>query len=414
MDRPRPQKSRLQRWRGAGLKLAAIPVGLVVLFLLLRAWLGPGVARSEIRTSIAERTPIEATVRGTGSLVPEVEETLSSPISAPIASIRAEAGQRVEEGAVLIELNTTREQVTLDNLDEQLALKDTELRSAEIRLDETLSQQDSRRRLFEVDLESAMVKLDRLHRLADVGAISEEELKEANLEIRRIQIEIEQANKTLETQRQRHEADVERIRLERSILTKQRGEQRRRMDLATVRATRSGLLTWIEQRDGLSVTEGQPLARVSSEQGFRVAALVSDFYTPQLRTGQRVRVTSSSGESMGTLHGILPSPENNTLSLSVELDDPRSAWLRANLRIEAEIITASQEDVITVRRGPAVNGSGFADVYVIEGSSASLRRVELGMSSRDRIEVVDGLEPGEEIVISDMSSYRDHEQLRIR
>ena len=170
MDRPRPPRPPLQRWGGTGLKIAAIPVALVLLYLGMRLWLGPSVSREAVRTSVAEITPIEATIRATGSLVPEIEETLSSPIAAPIASIQAEAGQRVEKGALLIQLHTTREEVALDNLDEQVALKDTELRSAEILVDETLSEEDSRRRLFEVDLESAQAKLDRLQRLSDVGA----------------------------------------------------------------------------------------------------------------------------------------------------------------------------------------------------------------------------------------------------
>ena len=128
MDRVRPPRSFLQRWGGTGLRLVALSVALVLVYLGLRLWLGPSVSRQEIRTSLAEITPIEATIRATGNLVPEIEETLSSPIAAPVASIQAEAGQRVEEGAVLIQLHTTREQVTLDNLDEQIALKDTELR----------------------------------------------------------------------------------------------------------------------------------------------------------------------------------------------------------------------------------------------------------------------------------------------
>ena len=340
---------------------------------------------------------------------------MSSPIAGPIASIQVEAGQRVAEGTVLIQLNTTREEVALDNLDEQIALKDTELRSVEIRVEETRAEQESKRRLFEVDLESAQAKLDRLQRLSDVGAISGDELKEAHLDIRRIEIEIEQAEGALEIQRRRHLADVDRIRLERSILAKQRGEQARRIDLATVRAPRAGLVTWIERRDGLSVTEGQPLARVASDEGFRVSALVSDFYTPQLREGQRVRVGSSSGETFGTLMGILmPSAETNNLSLSIELDDPGVAWLRSNLRIEAEVITASQETAVTIRRGPAVNNAGFQDIYVIQDGKANRRRIELGMASRDRIEIISGVVPGEEIIISDMTSYRDVDQLRVR
>ncbi len=401
----------MRRW---GLKVAAVPLALLVLSMTIRACLGPGVARRDIRTSVASITPIEATISATGTLVPEIEENVASPISGPIATISVEAGQRVEKGDLLIQLQTLGAQLTLDNLSEQIALKDTELRSLKIRAEETRSEQESKRLLLEVDLESANATLDRLTRLSAAGAISSDKLNEAGLDIRRIEIEMLQVDKKLETERRRHLADTDRIRLERSILTKQQTEQARKIQLATVRAPTDGTVTWIERREGLSVVEGQPLVRVAADDGFRVSALVSDFYTPQLIEGQRVRIRSSSGETLGTLEGILPSAENSNLTLSIALDDAKASWLRSNLRIEAEVITAGRDQAVTVRRGPAVNSAGHQFVYVIQGNKAVRRELELGMASRELIEVLNGLEPGEEIILSDMTSLRDAETIRIR
>jgi len=414
MDREKAPQSKFERWGPTSLKIVAVPVAIVLLSMSVRACLGPGLARRDIRTSTASVTPIEATISATGNLVADIEETVSSPIAGPIAAIAAEAGQRVAEGDLLIELNTTRAQVTLDNLSEQIALKNTELRSLEIRVEETRTEQESKRLLLEVDLESANAKLDRLVRLAEAGAIPSDQLREGELDIRRVEIELQQVDKRLETERRRHLADIERIRLERSILAKQRDEQARRIELATVRAPTDGIVTWIERREGRSVAEGEPLVRVASEDGFRVSALVSDFYTPQLKEGQRVRITSSSGSTLGTLEGILPSAENSNLTLSIALDDTQASWLRSNLRIEAEVITAGKAEAVTVRRGPAVNSAGLHYVYVIEGKKATRRQLELGMASRELIEVIRGLEPGEEIVLSDTTALRDAESIRIR
>ena len=414
MDRPRETGHRLDRRVRLALKIAAGPLALLLLTLALRAWVGPGVRRTKIRTSVAEITPIEAIVAATGTLVPEIEETLSSPIAAPIAGILADAGQRVEESEVLIQLDTTREQVLLDNLLEQIALKDTELTTLEIRMEETRSQQESRHRLLEVDLESRSARLERLQRLATFGAVAEDELKEARLDIRRTEIELEQATAGLEAQRRRHLAETERIRLERSILAAERDEQARRMESATVRAARSGVVTWIEKRDGLRVVEGQALARVAGDQGFRVTAAVSDFYTPRLAPGQKVRVRATAGEIGGTLEGILPAVGASSLTLAIALDDPRAGWLRANLRVEADVITDDEEAAVTVGRGPAVAGAGIQEVFVIQGGRATRRRVELGMASRDRIEVVSGLTAGEELIISDMTLYQNRNEIRIR
>ena len=76
MDRPRPPRAFLHRWGGIGLRVVAIPAALALLYFGLRLWLGPSVSRQEIRTSLVETTSIEATIRATGNLVPEIEETL--------------------------------------------------------------------------------------------------------------------------------------------------------------------------------------------------------------------------------------------------------------------------------------------------------------------------------------------------
>ena len=414
MDRPRKTRGRLDRRYRLALKIAAAPLALLLLTLALRAWLGPGVRRAKIRTSVAEVTPIEAIVAATGTLVPEIEETLSSPIAAPIAGVRVDAGERVAQGRVLVLLDTTREQVRLDNLLEQIALKDTELTTLEIQMEETRSQQESRRRLLEVDLESRSAHLERLQRLATFGAVAEDELKEARLDIQRTEIELEQATAGLEAQRRRHLAEVERIRLEHSILAAERDEQARRIESATVRAARSGVVTWVEKRAGLRVAEGQALARVAGDEGFRVAATVSDFYTPRLAPGQRVRVRATAGEIGGTLEGILPAAGASSLTLTIALEDSRAGWLRANLRVEADVITDGEKAALTVGRGPAVAGAGIQEVFVIQGGHATRRRVELGMASRDRVEVLSGLAAGEELIISDMSLYQDREEIRIR
>ena len=85
----------------------------------------------------------------------------------------------------------------------------------------------------------------------------------------------------------------------------------------------------------------------------------------------------------------------------------------SNLRVDVEIVTAEKADVLNVRRGPALEGAGIEQVYVVDGDRAVRTPVRLGLSERQRIEIVEGLDVGDEIILSDMSAYEHMAEIRI-
>jgi HlyD family secretion protein len=102
------------------------------------------------------------------------------------------------------------------------------------------------------------------------------------------------------------------------------------------------------------------------------------------------------------------------MTLQVALKDPSSALLRSNLRVDVGIVTASKPRVVRIRRGPFASGEGVQQVFVIRGDRAVRTPVELGLSSFDQFEVVRGLVPGDEAIISDMNDYTRLKEVRIR
>jgi HlyD family secretion protein len=184
--------------------------------------------------------------------------------------------------------------------------------------------------------------------------------------------------------------------------------------MSTVKATLDGVVTSLVHDAGAVVQENQALATIAADDAFRVEATVSDFYGPQLRPGQPARITSSTNEFLGRVNRILPTAASSSLELFIEFDDPSAPAFHTNLRVDIEIITAEKADVLKVRRGPALESAGVEQVYVVEGDRAVRRPVRLGMSERREIEIVEGLEPGEEIIISDTSSFEQLTEIRIK
>lgn len=376
--------------------------------------LQPTLDRADLRVATVERGPLEATVTATGTIVPRTEQTLSSPVSAEILSVHVSLGEHVARGQVMMELDTRASQLALSNLDEQLALKNAELRSQDLQRADAIRQAESRRELLEIDLQSRRVRLGRLQQLAETGSVSEADLLEAELDVQRTEVEIKQTDAEVVSLKARRDADHERLELDYSILQKQRDDQARRVDMSTVTATLDGIVTSLVHDAGAVVNEGQALATIAAEDAYRVEATVSDFYGPELRPGQRARITSSTSEFEGALNRILPAAESSTLELFIELDDPAAPAFHTNLRVDVEIITAEKADVLKVRRGPALESVGIEQVYVIDGDRAVRRPVRLGLSERREIEIVDGLELGDQIIISDTSAFERLAEVRIQ
>lgn len=377
-------------------------------------WLHPSVELSKVRVAVVERGALEATVSTTGVIVPRAEQTLASPVSAEIRAVHVSPGESVSRGQLMLDLDTTASELALSNLEEQLALKRAEIRSLDLQHADAIRQARSRQELLEIDLESRKVMLTRLEQLAETGVVSETEMLEAGLNVKRTQVELEQVAAQIIGLEERRVAELERLELDYSIRDKQRADQARRVQMSNVRATRDGIVTFIVQDEGAFVAEGQSLAIIAATDEFRAEASVSDFYGPRLRVNQRVRISSSTDEFDGYLSRILSIAESNRLDLFIEFDDPAAPAFHSNLSVDVEVVTATKHDVLKVQRGPALEGAGIEQLYVIRGNHAVRTPVRLGVSERRQIEVIDGVESGDRIIISDVSVFGALEAIRIR
>jgi HlyD family secretion protein len=413
MDRDLSAAQRRRRWLVLATKAFFALAVVTTIGWTGQRLLRPSIDREDIRTAVVERGPLEATVTATGTIVPRTEQTLSSPAMAEIVSVPVSLGERVKRGQIVMSLDTRTSALALDNLKEQLALKEAEMRSLDLQRADAIRQARASRALLEIDLESRRVRQGRLEQLAESGSVSESELLEAGLDVRRTQVEIEQTDAAILSLEARREAERERFELDYSILDKQRADQARRVEMSTVKATLDGVVTSLVHDAGAVVQEGQVLATIAADDAFRVEATVSDFYGPELRPGQLARVASSTSEFTGRLNRILPTADSSTLQLFIELDDPAAPAFHTNLRVDIEIVTAEKADVLKVRRGPALESAGIDQVYVVEDDRAVRKPVRLGISERREIEIVDGLAVGDEVIISDTSAFERLAEVRI-
>lgn len=375
-------------------------------------FLRPAADRSDLLIESVVRGPLEAIVTASGTVVPRQQETVPSPASAPVRSVLVSLGEHVARGTVLMQLDTTAAQLELHNLEERLALSHATLRSQKLQLEDAVRQARSQRDLKAIDLESRQAKVSRLEQLE--GIVSKAELLEARLDVKRVQVELGQIEDGIVSLQKRQGAELERLERDSAILEAQRADQARKVNLSSVKAPIDGIVTAISAKPGAVIAEGASLAIVAAQDSFSVEAALSDFYAPQLKPGQRVRVRASTNTFDGHVSRILPTEDASRLMLFIDLDAPATDKLYANLHVDADVVIAEKPEVLQVRRGPGIEGAGDGQVFVINGNHAIRKPVRFGMSGSQQIEVVEGLAAGDRIIVSDISPWQGLSQIRIR
>ena len=177
----------------------------------------------------------------------------------------------------------------------------------------------------------------------------------------------------------------------------------------------AGAITYPWKADGATVGTGEVLARIADLDSFRVEASVADAYASRLEVGRPVRVLIDDEPLPGRVSGILPTIESGAVRFTVDLDEPSHPGLRHNLRVDVLVVTGFRADVLRAPRGPYIQGGGDEhQVFVVRGDRARRTDIRLGLIGHEFYEIVEGLEEGDEIVLSDMRDYLHAREVRVK
>jgi len=415
MDRPldagfvRRQKAK-RIAGGAGFLL-----GLVVLVGAVPHFIRPTLDRSEVRTATVELGPVEATISATGTVVPEFEHVLSSPIDARVLRVRRKPGAALEPGEAILDLDVSESRLAHDKLVERAALKRIEEKQKRLGLARTLSDLRGQSAVAAIEVKSFRVRLGQVQQLHDAGLSSEDQLRQAQVDLEKAEVGLARVQESIANAENANGAELEGLALEAQMLAQEQAVSARQLDLATAKADRSGVLTWVVTEEGSLVRKGDVLARIADLTSFRVQATLSDVHAQRVAAGMPARVRLSETATLdGTVAGILPTIKDGVMTLSVALDEKSSPLLRANLRADVFVVTDRRASALRVRRGPFATAAGRQDVFVVRGDRAVRTSVRLGLASFEYVEVAEGLLAGDVVIVSDMREYAHLGQVRLK
>ena len=373
--------------------------------------LRPSIRAADIRVAEVRRGDIANTISAAGIVAPLHEELVSSPIQSRVAKVHARLGQTVAAGALLLELDDRTIRLAQDSLAEQLAQQENRIASLSIELNQKRKQIASAIELLELDLQSARVKQERYTILRRAGGVSGEDMLTADLNVKRLDIQLRQQRDMVEDARRGTGSSIEGARLQQSILKKQIGQQQELLERTRVRAPFAGVLTMLMEQEGASVAMGQQVARVSEPNNYQVEASLSDFHARNLAPGQAARIEQGTEVLGGHVQTILPEIQNGTVKLYVALDRPNHPLLRNKMRVDVNIVTDQKRGVLLADDGPAFNGKGTQAVWIVSGGVARKSQLTIGAGDGKSIEILSGAAAGDKLVVSDPSAFKDHTTL---
>jgi HlyD family secretion protein len=413
VDRPLPPAVERQNRVRRVLKIVVPMVIVATVIMSLPGWMRPAVSRDRIRTARVTTGPIEAVITASGTVTPEVERVLSSPLDARVLRILQRPGAHLKQGDPVVELDISESVLALDKVIKDLKIKENQQAQTRLALEKSLSDLDGRLEVKTLEQQAAQARLEADQQLFKEGLYSREELRRSELAVKQAQIALTQLRQERANAERATNVQLEGLALERGSLDKEAAQARRLLDLSTTKSDRDGVLTWIVSQEGALVRRGDVIARIADLTSFRVAATVSDVHAGRLRTGLPVAVRANDLDLQGTVTEVFPTVENGVLRFTVALAEPSHAGLRPNLRTDVLVITDRKPRVLRVKRGP------FADnvarqAFVVRGDRAVRIPIEIGLAGADDVELVSGVSEGDEIIISDMKDYIHLAEVRIR
>jgi HlyD family secretion protein len=413
MDRELPAEVR-RRDRLRRVLQIVIPI-LVLAFLVVwfPGWIRPSVSRARIRTARVTTGPVDAVIMASGTVTPEVERVLSSPLDARVLRLLQRPGTHLKQGDPVVELDVSESVLALDKLLKDQKIKDNQQAQARLVLEKSLVDLDGRIEVKSLELQSAQARFEDESQLFKDGLLSREALRRTELSVKQTSIELAQLRDERKNVERTTTVQLEGLALERGSLDKETAQARRLLDLSTTKSDRDGVLTWVISQEGALVRRGDVIARIADLTSFRVDASVSDVHVGRLRPGMPALVRINELDLDGTVSEVLPTVENGVLHFTVALAKPSHPGLRPSLRTDVLVVTERKGRALRVKRGPFADNDA-RQAFVVRGDRAVRVPIRLGLSGADDVELLAGGTEGDEMIISDMKDYMHLSEVKIK
>lgn len=385
-------------------------VGVVILFSFMRT----SINESDVVFSTVDTGVIEVSVSASGKVVPAFEEIINSPINTRIMEIYCKGGDSVEVGTPIMKLDLQSTETEYKKLLDEEQMRDYKLAQLRANNKTKLNNIAMLVKVKAMELNRMEVELRNERYLDSLGSGTTDKVRQAEYSYDVAQLEYEQLQQQYANEKEVLDAEYKVQELDFSIFRKGLAELKRTLDDAQVRSPRKAVLTYINNQIGAQVGQGSQLAIISDLNHFKVEGEISDTYGDRVVAGRRAIVKLGNEMLEGTVSSVTPLSKNGVISFSVQLNEENHVRLRSGLKTDIYVMSAVKEDVMRIANGGYYVGRGEYELFVRTSvGEVEKRKVQLGESNFEYVEVKDGLKNGDQVIVSDMTQFRNNKVVKL-
>ena len=415
MDREIPKEIRKKERNKKIIRFSAIAVTIVVVISILISLMRTGVKKKDIILSAVDQGTIEVSVSASGKVAPAFEEIITSPINSRIVEVYRRGGDSVDVGTPILKLDLQSTETEYKKLLDEEEMRRYKLEQLRVNNQTKLSDMAMQIKVSAMKLNRMKVELRNEHYLDSLGAGTTDKVRQAELSYNVAQLEYEQLKQQYDNEKEVAAAELKVQELDFNIFRKNLAEMKRTLDDAQIRSPRKAILTYINNQVGAQVPQGGQVAIISDLSHFKVEGEIADTYGDRVAAGGKAIVKIGSEKLEGIVSSVTPLSKNGVISFSVQLKEDNNKRLRSGLKTDVYVMNAVKEDVLRIANASYYVGRGEYDLFVMTSDDEIVKRkIQLGDSNFEFVEVVSGLNPGDKVVVSDMTNYKNKNKLKVK
>jgi HlyD family secretion protein len=390
-------------------------IGLISLGLSRLEPAAPSVQRETVWIDQVKRGEMDRQVRGPGTLVALDVRYVPAPVDGRIERIPALPGVTVTANTILMDMSNPELEQNAAEAESELRAAEADYKNLQAKLSSDLLNQQASLSSVESQSEQAKLQAQADAQLNSQGLVPKitaqlSHLKSEQL-VQQVKIEREKVVKnknSADAQLAAQVAHVEQARANYEL-------KHRQLESLQVRSGIDGVLQELPVQVGQRVTQGTNLARVARPELLKAELKIPETQAKDVKVGQRAEIDTRNGIVRGHVIRVAPSVQDGTVTVDTSLDGPLPEGARVDLSVDGTIEIERLDNVLYVGRPAYGQPQSTVEMFKLTNGGKEARRVpvKLGRSSVNTIEVVSGLNPGDQVILSDTSAWDGHDHIRL-
>lgn len=413
MDREISKEQRVREQRKIWIKWGGALLAGILAVVGIMNFMQQSLQAKDLVFSVVDEGSIDVSVSASGKVVPAFEEIINSPINSRILEVYKKGGDSVDIGTPILRLDLLSAENDYKKQLDEVQMNQLKLEQLRIQNKSKLSEMEMQLKVSRMELSRKAVELKNEQYLDSLGAGTTDKVRQVELDYNVSKLKLEEDEQKYINEQATADADLKVKQLELNIARKNLEETKRTLDDARIKAPRKAILTYVNTEIGAQVAQGEKVAVVSDLSHFKIEGEIADTYGDRIAAGSRAIVKIGKDELEGVVTDITPLSKNGVMAFSVRLEQDNHKRLRSGLKTDVYVLTAVKDAVKRIANGSYYVGPGEYELFVRSGNELLKRKVQLGDSNYELVEVVSGLELGDQVVVSDMSNYKNKKKIKV-